>query len=420
MSELPPFAPGRRQFVTILVIECILLILIGFLIYHGHTYRANLAMEATATAVRANEIEQSITQANQETLKSLAKQQGITPAVLLSEQDLNYNPDSEHARMIQNAATMAAVDGQLYWGATKEDFVNADRYQDKFTDARDIILYGQNLDIERFSGRHMIWGNESALPQWLVTGVNNHSITDQELLTFIELRITQLSEAFPEIDHWSVVNELVPRDESGKNLWGEQLGTETVLDTAFRIADDLNPDATHIYNDFGIHNRFSSESYIADRSETAFQMIQEAIERGIPIDGVGMQMHLRWDTQLDVEGMIRTVNAYKNLGLSVHFTELNVKTNIPVEAVAAEWQHQFRGQAQVYAQVYYVAVQAGVDSVTVFGTHDEASYVDIYTEGSPTNALLARSEEWKPAYHAIKLIMAGLSLEEVTKIYAMR
>ena len=49
------------------------------------------------------------------------------------------------------------------------------------------------------------------------------------------------------------------------------------------------------------------------------------INRGIPIDGVGMQMHVRPDWGLTRSGIAAVIKDYGDIGLEVHITELDVE-----------------------------------------------------------------------------------------------
>lgn len=373
----------------------------GALAFLGLRVREQQAADTEATAVRVAEIEALRRLAAESSLRDIAGRAGIRAAALLTPLDAQqFPPGSIEAGMIREAATIGALDGVLYWGQTPEDFTDPGRISAKFNDASAVIAYGQSLGIGEFSGRHMIWGNEGPLPDWIVDGVRAGQLDPR---TIIEQRIIQLATEprFAPITSWSVVNEIVPRipQEEGKNFFGETVGIEETIDLAFATAREARPNDLLIINDFDNHNR-----YRRDRAEMLYQMVKAAKERGTPIDAVGMQMHFRAGQEFNVEEMARTMADYGELGVRVVITELNVKTDqfqgTPEQALAA--------QAETYQNIALAAAASGnVDMMTLFGIHEETSYVDQYSN-APTDALLAEGQQWKPSYQGLKEGLLGI------------
>jgi endo-1,4-beta-xylanase len=374
---------------------------VGALAFLGLQVREDRAADAQATATRLDEIEVLRRLAAESSLRDIAGRAGIRSAALLTALDAQQFPaGSVEAGMIREAATIGALDGVLYWGQSLDDFTDPARISTKFNDAAAVISYGQSMGIGEFSGRHMIWGNEGPLPDWIVEGVRSGQL---DARTVIEQRITQLASEprFAPVTSWSVVNEIVPRipNEEGKNFFGETVGIEETIDLAFATARAARPNDLLIINDFDNHNR-----YRRDRAEMLYQMVKAAKERGTPIDAVGMQMHFRAGQEFNVEEMARTMADYGELGVRVVITELNVKTDqfqgSPEQALAA--------QAATYQNIGLAAAASqNVDMMTLFGIHEETSYVDQYSRAQ-TDALLAEGQQWKPSYQGLKEGLLGI------------
>ena len=54
-------------------------------------------------------------------------------------------------------------------------------------------------------------------------------------------------------------------------------------------------------------------------------LVQGMVNRGVPIDGVGMQMHIRPDWGLTRAGVAALIKDYGDIGLEVHITELDIE-----------------------------------------------------------------------------------------------
>ncbi len=87
---------------------------------------------------------------------------------------------------------------------------------------------------------------------------------------------------------WDVVNEACANDNSSgvyfkDNFWYPAL--PDYVDVAFSEARRADPSTLLFYNDFGMSTRDG-------KSLVVYDMVKSMIDRGIPIDGVGLQQHL--------------------------------------------------------------------------------------------------------------------------------
>jgi endo-1,4-beta-xylanase len=90
------------------------------------------------------------------------------------------------------------------------------------------------------------------------------------------------------ITQWDVVNEALANGDSGK-LRDDSPFTAlgpTFIDEAFRLAHAADPEAQLIYNDYEI------EGVGPAKSEAAYALCKRLKEAGVPIHGVGFQMHV--------------------------------------------------------------------------------------------------------------------------------
>ena len=84
---------------------------------------------------------------------------------------------------------------------------------------------------------------------------------------------------------WDVVNEAV--DDDGLSLrdsiFYQYLGAG-YLDDAFNAARAADPGALLLYNDYGAEGAGAKSDYV-------YSMVKGMLARGVPINGVGLQMH---------------------------------------------------------------------------------------------------------------------------------
>ena len=117
------------------------------------------------------------------------------------------------------------------------------------------------------------------------------------------------------IDAWDVVNEAFEDDGTYRQSpWYRIIGPEYV-ELAYRFAHEADPDAELYYNDF-------SMSVPAKRAAVC-KMVRSLQEKGLRIDGVGMQSHngLTWPSNEDYEA---SMDAFAALGVKVMITELDM------------------------------------------------------------------------------------------------
>ena len=85
---------------------------------------------------------------------------------------------------------------------------------------------------------------------------------------------------------WDVVNEAVADNGASlrDTLFRQRLGDEYVTD-AFRLARAASAQALLFYNDYGGEG-------LSAKADRIYALLQNLLSKGVPIDGVGLQMHI--------------------------------------------------------------------------------------------------------------------------------
>ena len=267
----------------------------------------------------------------------------------------------------------------------------------------------------KMRGHTLVWHTQA--PDWFFReGYENEGefVSKEVMLFRMESYIKQLlyhvQTEYPGVIYcWDVVNEAVdpdsPAPESffmcrtkigdAPNPWYATIG-EDYVEKAFTYARKYaDPDVKLFYNDYN--------TYQAPKTENIYKLCEALKEKGL-IDGIGMQGYWGLDYPADaaIENAIRK---FAELELEIQITELSIGVDQETEA-------QFQRQGDKYARVFQMfhdldtaaGGPANITNVTVFGL------VDHYREGDTTNTRIFDKDYMpKPAYYAIRRVMAGYS-----------
>ncbi|HCT78492.1 MAG TPA: 1,4-beta-xylanase [Micromonosporaceae bacterium] len=275
----------------------------------------------------------------------------------------------------------------------------------------------QNHQLVR--GHVLVWHNQ--LPSWLITGVANGTISNEQLRALLRNHITTVVQHFKgKIWQWDVVNEAVsdpwdsPPTLHYKGFWAEHLGPGYIAD-AFRWARAADPKALLFYNDYNIE-AFGSGNPANDKTQFVYNMAKQLRNSGVPIDGVGSQGHL--GTQYGNYDTFQVADALKrfgDLGLATAFTEVDVRSQM-TDKVQAGDPNEINPRLQASAANYSVLMQACLSnqhclSFTVWGFTDKHSWVPGWFSNPPEGLATLYDENYQPkrAYNIVKadLVYAG-------------
>ena len=172
----------------------------------------------------------------------------------------------------------------------------------------------------KFRGHPLVWHRSN--PGWLEGAVR--SSRKEDLFTGHIARM--IGRYRGRVQSWDVVNEiLAPEDGRADNLrnsfWLETFGP-SYIDTAFHAARAADPHAQLVYNDWGCelagpeHDRFRAAT---------LNFLEGAKARGVPIDALGLQGHLRaYGEPVDQAKLRGFLHAVQALGLRILVTEHDV------------------------------------------------------------------------------------------------
>ena len=123
------------------------------------------------------------------------------------------------------------------------------------------------------------------------------------------------------------------------------------IDIAFQAAAAArgsNSSVKLFYNDY-------SAEPMNDKSDKVYHLVKGMKQRGIPIDGVGLQFHISVGNHPSLDGIAQNMARLGKLGLEVHITEMDLKCH-GVERV------DFLGRRRRYFTIAEVAYQQNLQS----------------------------------------------------------
>jgi endo-1,4-beta-xylanase len=129
-------------------------------------------------------------------------------------------------------------------------------------------------------------------------------------------------------------------------------------------------------------------------------MVQDFKSRGVPIDGVGLQMHLT-ARGISLDGLEANIKRIAGLGLQVQITELDMR--LPVDASGAPTPEALAKQGEVYRDVTALCLKyPKCTAMQPWGFTDKYSWIPRTYPGTGAGLLFDTSYQPKPAYDGMK------------------
>ncbi|WP_416972329.1 endo-1,4-beta-xylanase [Streptomyces sp. 4F14] len=241
---------------------------------------------------------------------------------------------------------------------------------------------------QQVRGHTLVWHSQN--PNWLTNG----SWTPAQLSTLLQNHInTEVGRYKGRIAAWDVVNE--PFNEDGTyrpTLWYNGLGVDYIAN-ALTWARAADPNAKLYINDYNVEG-------VNAKSNALYNLVSSLKQRGVPIDGVGLQAHL-------ILGQVpstfqQNIQRFADLGLDVAITELDIRMNLPSDATKLAQQ-----KADYKAVTAACVAVARCVNLTVWGFTDSDSWVESTFPGQGAATPYDANFQPKPAYYGISEALGG-------------
>ena len=256
-------------------------------------------------------------------------------------------------------------------------------------------------------GHTLIW--HSQCPDWFFRDGGQDASAELILDRIKEHVTTIVSRYKGRVATWDVVNEVIGDDSQLRfSEWSRLVGDYDgdgdkfdFIETAFRAAREADPDARLVINDYSLESS-------KDKVIRMYNAVKQMLEEGVPIDGVGFQMHI--GNGIDYEAMKENFEIIARLreikpDFIIEVTELDVNCyGWNQEPADVELSKDFLKQfSTTYTDVYKLMMELSeegiLDSVVMWGLHDGVSWLN---NGHKNYPMLIDSDlKLKDAYYDV-------------------
>ncbi|MDQ2972894.1 MAG: endo-1,4-beta-xylanase [bacterium] len=321
------------------------------------------------------------------TLKQLASERGIILGNFAIRNHLN---NKNYTDILTGQFELALADNTPNWYFT-DGGLRPSRSEYNWQQMDEVVDFAlaNNMSIE---AHHYLWGEQKWLPDWLKNG--NYS--QQELSQIMQEHIETVGKRYSgRIKQWTVVNEAFTRDQHLYDLrdwWADNTGGLGYIDNAFIWARQADPNSKLILNDF-------NNEAINDTSNAMYDYIKGALSRGVPIDGIGMQMHIDGTHPPTKDEVISNMKRFAALGVGVYVTEFDVN----MADVKANNADKDRIQENIYYEMMRACIESKVCSSFAFlGIYDGETWYNHIGLKDPRPLMFDDRFQIKPAYWGVR------------------
>lgn len=299
--------------------------------------------------------------------------------------------DKQYATLLAREFNMLTAENALKWGA-----IRPNRATFNFRPGDRLVAFARKHDM-KVRGHTLAWSEYN--PAWIVGG----RFTPGQMSELLREHITKVMRHYRgQVFAWDVVNEVFLADGSVEpSIWYDRPGIglkgkgTAYVEQAFRWAREADPDALLFYNDYDTEG-------VNPKSDAVYAMVKDFRERGVPIDGVGIQAHIMDLEAKDLATIDANIARLVALGLEVHITEMDVALPVDASGRLADPALLAR-QAEIYRRVAEACLrQPRCTAFQTWGLTDKYTWIPQFTKGAkglplPFDQLYAP----KPAYDAL-------------------
>src|ERR1051326_1610710 len=301
--------------------------------------------------------------------------------------------DRTFARVVANDYHIAGAENDLKFPAT-EPSSNSFSFA-----ASDAIINSAMTNGQNARGHTLVW--HGAVPAWVTN--NNFSAAQLQAILFNHIDKV-VSRYKDQLFCWDVVNEAFNDNGTFRStIWYDQPGIgyagqgSKYIEEAFKRARAADPDAQLIYNDY-------SAETLNTKSDAIYAMALDFKTRGVPLDGIGFQMHVGINGP-NINSWRSNLQRFSDLGLNLHITEMDVSLLV-TNGVATET--DLATQANTYFNVIGTALGfPRLKVMQTWGFTDRYSWIPAFVPGFGAALPLNANANRKPAWWAIHDVFAN-------------
>ena len=343
----------------------------------GHLAAAGAECNRGVAAVTLSGMEQSTT------LRAAAEKSGLLVGAAVAPQPLAE--DADYGRVLGEQFNCVVAENVM-----KPRWTQPQRGVFDFAAAQPLVDFAAEHG-QALRGHTLCWHN--GLPDWMEALDPQHD----DVASVLRDHIHGVADRFRNtVVAWDVINEVFDNGTYRDTVWHRALGDD-LLPSVFRWAHQHAPETKLFYNDYGI-------DAVNGKSDLVYLHVRRMLDEGVPIHGLGMQMHIKLDGEPSAESLSRNIERFTDLGLEVHITEMDVRVKVGEGAKA----DRFERQAERYRTLLAAAFDnPAVTAVLFWGITDRRSWVPKVFEGFGDALLFDHAMEPKPAFFAVREAIAA-------------
>jgi endo-1,4-beta-xylanase len=297
--------------------------------------------------------------------------------------------ETAYASTLAREFSMVEAEDAMKWWVLRPD-----RTTYSFRQGDELVRFAEAHQM-KVRGHCLVWGRDN--PEWLAQG----RFTARQLSRLLREHITRVMGHYAgQVFAWDAVNEAL--DENGNvrdSLWYNRPGIglsgkgTAYIERVFRWANQADPQASLFYNE-------AEGEGLNRKSDAIYAMVKDFKRRGVPIDGVGLQLHIAM-LDPDIAAIAANIARLTALGVRVHITELDV--SVPVDASGMPRAVDLTRQAEIYRGIVRACLDsAGCTAIQTWGFTDKYSWIGSHSRGARGQALpFDREYQPKPASRAV-------------------
>ncbi|MBN8771584.1 MAG: endo-1,4-beta-xylanase [Thiobacillus sp.] len=271
--------------------------------------------------------------------------------------------------------------------AMKFSVIQPERGRFDFTQADALVAFAEAHAMQ-VNGHVLVWDQQ--LPDWLTQG---HFSSDELKAILREHIQTVVARYRGRVASWDVAAEAVGEDGTPREtFWSRGIGPD-YLALAFRWAHAADPQARLRYNDYGGEGAGA-------KSDGIYTLVADLRMRRVPIDAVGLQMHVSLNDAPRSEDVRLNMKRLAALGLQTDITEMDVMLQLPASRVT------LRKQAVLYGAMLQACLAVPqCRSFSTWGATDRYSWIPEFFPGRGAALLFDAEGRAKPAYYSIRHLL---------------
>jgi GH35 family endo-1,4-beta-xylanase/enterochelin esterase-like enzyme len=169
----------------------------------------------------------------------------------------------------------------------------------------------------KLRGHCLMW--YSQIGRWMTAEGTTKEQFYERMKNHIQAIVTRYKDV---IYCWDVVNEAISDDPNATDPYRQsamyRLCGDEYIEKAFQFAREADPNALLYYNDYS-----TVDPHKRDR---IYNMVKKMKEKGVPIDGIGMQGH--YNIYFPSEGLLDSaITKFKSIVKHIQITEFDIRVN---------------------------------------------------------------------------------------------